>query len=122
MKELKKDFALKDLGELHYFLGMELNKVHDGIVLMQDKYVSHLLKKVNMASCKPVNTPLSTSEKLSAFEGVPIGPKDATIYRSIVGALQYLTLTRSDISFAVNKVCQFLHALQKYISQQSREY
>lgn len=63
-----------------------------------------------MTSCKPVSTPLSTSEKLSVHEGSPLGPSDATNYRSVVGALQYLTLTRPDISFAVNKVCQFLHA------------
>jgi histone deacetylase 1/2 len=110
LKNLMKDFALKDLGELHYFLGMEVNKVRDGIILSQDKYALDLLKKVNMASCKPVSTPLSTSEKLSAFEGNLLGPRDATNYRSIVGALQYLTLTRPDLSFPVNKVCQYLHA------------
>jgi hypothetical protein len=110
LHSLKKDFALKDLGELHYFLGIEVSKVTDGLVLTQDKYTSDLLKKVNMASCKPVSTPLSTSEKLSAFEGTVLGPSDATRYRSIVGALQYLTLTRPDIAFSVNKVCQFLHA------------
>jgi histone deacetylase 1/2 len=78
--------------------------------LTQDKYASDLLKRVNMSCCKPVSTPLSTSEKLSAFEGTLLGPNDALRYRSIVGALQYLTLTRPDISFSVNKVCQFLHA------------
>jgi hypothetical protein len=108
--ELKKEFALKDLGELHYFLGMEVTKVRDGIILSQDKYATDLLRKVNMSSCKPVSTPISTSEKLSAYLGTPLGPNNATNYRSVVGALQYLTLTRPDISFAVNKVCQFLHA------------
>ena len=63
-----------------------------------------------MSDCKPVSAPLSTSEKLSAFEGTPLGPNDSSQYRSIVGALQYLTLTRPDIAFPVNKVCQFLHA------------
>lgn len=63
-----------------------------------------------MTNCKPVSTPLSTSEKLSAYEGDPLGPEDITRYRSIVGALQYLTLTRPDISFSVNKICQYLHA------------
>jgi histone deacetylase 1/2 len=53
---------------------------------------------------------MSTSEKMSAFVGTPLGPADATNYRSVVGALQYLTLTRPDISFAVHKVCQYLHA------------
>jgi histone deacetylase 1/2 len=89
---------------------MEVKKVQNGIVLTQDKYATNLLRRVNMLSCKPVSTPLSTSEKLSTHEGVSLGPNDAKNYRSRVGALQYLTLTRPDISFAVNKVCQFLHA------------
>ena len=57
-----------------------------------------------------MTTHLSTSEKLRIDEGELLGPEDATRYRSIVGGLQYLTLTRPDLSFAVNKVCQFLHA------------
>jgi histone deacetylase 1/2 len=69
-----------------------------------------MFNKSWMTQCKPVTSPLSTSEKLSLHEGTALGPKDATNYRSVVGALQYLTLTRPDISFAVNKVCQFLHA------------
>jgi hypothetical protein len=60
-------------------------------------------------NCKPVSTPMSMSEKLSLQGGEPLGPNDSTQYRSIVGALQYLTLTIPDISFVVNKVCQFLH-------------
>jgi hypothetical protein len=73
LHNLKKDIALKDLGKLHYFLGIEVNKVRDGIILSQDKYASDLLKQVNMASCKHVTTPLSTSEKLSAYKGTPLG-------------------------------------------------
>jgi histone deacetylase 1/2 len=57
-----------------------------------------------------VSTPLSTSEKLSDFEGTLLGPNDATRYKSIVGALQYLMPTRPVIAFSVNKVCQILHA------------
>jgi hypothetical protein len=110
LNDLNKEFALKDLGDLHYFLGIEVNKASDGIVLSQEKYASDILKRVGMSDCKPVNTPMSTSEKLSVHEGGLLGPSDATQYRSMVGALQYLTLTRPDISFAVNKVCQYLHA------------
>jgi histone deacetylase 1/2 len=62
-----------------------------------------------MAGCKPVDTPLSTSEKLSLVDGEMLSSDDSTRYRSIVGALQYITLTRPDISYSVNKVCQFLH-------------
>jgi histone deacetylase 1/2 len=80
LQDLKKDFALKDLGDLHYFLGIEVNKVNDGIVLTQEKYASDLLKKVGMSDCKPVSTPLSTSEKLSLYEGSPLGPSDASQY------------------------------------------
>jgi hypothetical protein len=83
--------------------------VHDGMVLTQDKYASDLLKKVGMSDCKPIAAPLSTSEKLSLHEGSLLGPNDATHYRSIIGVLQCLTLTRPDIAYSVNKVCQFLH-------------
>lgn len=63
-----------------------------------------------MEHCKPISTPISTSEKLTVESGEALGSEDATNYRSVVGALQYLTLTRPDISYSVNKVCQYLHA------------
>lgn len=63
-----------------------------------------------MTKCKPMLTPLSTSEKLWCYEGTTLSADDSTKYGSIVGALQYLTLTRPDLAFYVNKVCQFLHA------------
>jgi hypothetical protein len=63
-----------------------------------------------MKDCKPVSTPLSTSKKLSAHVGDVLGPNDATSYQSIVGSLQYLTLTISELAFSVNKVCQYLHS------------
>ena len=110
LQALRSDFALKDLGELHYFLGIEVSKVRDGIVLSQAKYANDVLKRTGMQQCKPASTPMSASEKLSVYEGTPLSAEDYTRYRSIVGALQYLTLTRPDISFAVNKVCQYLHA------------
>jgi hypothetical protein len=72
--------------------------------------VRDLLKNAGMLRCKVVSTPLSTSVKLSLHNGDVLGPDDATRYRSIAGALQYLTLIRHDIAFSVNKVCQFLHA------------
>jgi histone deacetylase 1/2 len=110
LKDLRMDFALKDLGHLHYFLGIEVKHVSSGIVLSQQTYISDVLQRVGMGDCKPVTTPLSTSEKLSLNEGEPLNDGDSTRYRSIVGALQYVTLTRPDIAFSVNKVCQFLHA------------
>ena len=109
LEDLRRDFALKDLGDLHYFLGIEVKKVKDGIVLSQEKCVSDVLKRAGMMNCKVSNMPLSTSVKLSKEEGEPLSAEESTNYRSVVGALQYLTLTRPDISFPINKVCQFLH-------------
>jgi hypothetical protein len=74
LKSLEKEFALKDLGELHYFLGIEVNKISDGILLSQSKYAMDILQRARMAKCKPVSTPLSTSEKLSAHVGELLGP------------------------------------------------
>jgi histone deacetylase 1/2 len=110
LKDLEKEFALKYLGNLHYFLGIEVNKLGDGLKLSQERYAADVLQRAGMHKCKAIDTPLSSTKKLSVTEGEPLGTEDATRYRSIVGALQYLTLTRPDISFSVNKVCQFLHA------------
>jgi histone deacetylase 1/2 len=110
LKDLNKNFALKDLGNLHFFLGIEVKKCSDGLVLTQEKYASDLLARVGMSTCTSCPTPLSSTEQLSLTDGSPLGPEDSTQYRSIVGSLQYLTLTRPDLSFSVNKVCQYLHA------------
>ena len=61
-----------------------------------------------MLDCKPYHTPMSSGPTLSLYDGQPLS--DPSQYRSIVGALQYCTLTWPDINFAVNKVCQFMHS------------
>ena len=101
---------LKDLGDLHFFLGIEVRKTSDGLVLTQARYATDLLVRSGMDKAKPVDIPLSTTEKLSITNGTRLGNDDSSKYHSVVGALQYLILTRPDLSFAVNKVCQFLHA------------
>ena len=110
LADLQAEFALKDLGDLHFFLGIEVKRGSDGLTLTQERYALDILKRSGMQLCKPVHTPLSPTEKPSIESGDKLGPDDSTKYRSMVGALQYLTLTRPDIAFAVNKVCQFLHA------------
>jgi hypothetical protein len=65
LKDLQDEFVLNDLGELHYFVGIEVTRFLSGIVLTQEKYALDLLKKTGMAYCNPVATPPSTSEKLS---------------------------------------------------------
>jgi histone deacetylase 1/2 len=110
LRDLGENFALKDLGDLHFFLGIEVKKTSDGLLLTQEKYAQDLLARVGMLKCTSTPTPLSSSEKLALHDGTPLGSEDSTHYRSIVGALQYLTLTRPDLAFSVNKICQFLHA------------
>jgi histone deacetylase 1/2 len=107
---LRDSFAIKDLGELAYFLGIEVTRQSNGIALTQSKYAADLLRKLNMQLCKVSSTPMSASDKLSRTVGTPLSSEDAFVYRSTVGALQYLCMTRPDISFAVNKACQFLAA------------
>lgn len=73
LKALKKDFALKDLGDLHYFLGIEVEKKQNGdLLLTQKKYAKDILAQVGMTNCKPVATPMPTGEKISQEDGTPL--------------------------------------------------
>jgi hypothetical protein len=105
LKDLQQEFALKDLGDLHCFLGIEVKKTPDGLVLSQERYAADILTWSGRDNAKIIDTPLSSSKKLILADGDKLGPEDSTRYRSLVGALQCLTLTRLDISFVVNKVC-----------------
>jgi histone deacetylase 1/2 len=105
---LRAEFALKDLGPLHYFLGIEVVRRADGFFLHQRKYAHELLERAGMLNCHPAPTPVDTKAKLSASDGSPAS--DAPFYRSIVGALQYLTLTRPELQYAVQQVCLHMHA------------
>ena len=79
-------FSLKDLGNLSYFLGIEVQPHSNGLFLSQAKYILDLLHKANMSDYKLTSTPMSTSVHLTANDGTPLpNPKD---FRSLVGALQ----------------------------------
>jgi hypothetical protein len=91
LTDLRQNFALKNHGSLHYFLGIEVEEVKGGIMMNQKKYAAYIIKSAGMEKCKSVNTPLSCSKKVSTYKGTPLSRKDATKYRSTVGALQYLT-------------------------------
>ncbi|KAH9723790.1 reverse transcriptase Ty1/copia-type domain-containing protein [Citrus sinensis] len=108
ISDMQATFALKDLGELSYFLGVEVTKTKEGIHLSQSKYIADLLAKQGMDSCSPVPTLMATSHQLTKHSGPEID--NSYQYRSVVGALQYVTLTRPDIAFTVNKLSQFLAA------------
>lgn len=98
---------MTDLGDIHHFLGVNVTRTSDGLFLSQQQYALELLDRANMLQCNPVPTPIDTRSKVSSTAGSPV--PDATLYRRLAGALQYLTLTRPDISYAVQQVCLFMH-------------
>jgi hypothetical protein len=69
LHDLNAEFALKDLGPLHYFLGVEVHRIVAGLTLSQEKYTADLLRRADMQSCNPTVTPLSSSEKLTTQGG-----------------------------------------------------
>ncbi|KAH9697122.1 retrovirus-related pol polyprotein from transposon RE2 [Citrus sinensis] len=108
--KLSKVFALKDLGLVTYFLGVEACYTDHGMHLSQTKYIKDLLSKASMQNCKETGTPFSTGYKLERSAKGSLGAEfeNATLYRSIVGGLQYLILTRTDIAYSVHKLSQYL--------------
>ncbi|KAM6562061.1 hypothetical protein CsatB_022059 [Cannabis sativa] len=108
IQQLNKLFALKDLGHLHYFLGIEVIRDATGLYLVQRKYIEELLKKNNMDNLKSCPTPIATGKNMSINDGEKL--ENPTVYRSLIGGLQYLCNTRPDICFAVNKLSQYLKA------------
>ncbi|GJT00676.1 ribonuclease H-like domain-containing protein [Tanacetum coccineum] len=103
---LHSEFAMKDLGSLNYFLGISAQRSTSGLFLSQSKFAEEILERAHMQHCNPCRTPVDTESKLGS-NGDPI--IDPTLYRSLAGALQYLTFTRPDISYAVQQVCLYMH-------------
>lgn len=104
---LSKTFAIKDLGALKYFLGIEIASSRKGLFLNQRKYVLDLLQETGMLGAKPTESPVNSKEKLS-LDGELLS--DVGQYQRLVGKLIYLTITRPDITYAVSLVSQFMHA------------
>ena len=102
------EFALKDLGDFNYFLGLEVTPSTAGMHLSQTKYIGDLLKKAQLIDSKGCPTPMSSSDKL--VKDKRAGFENPLLYRSLIGSLQYITLTRPEIAFTVNKLSQFLVA------------
>lgn len=108
MSHLASEFAMTDLGSLNYFLGIAVTRQADSLFLCQQKYAEDILERAGMTSCKSTATPVDTKPKLSACSNSPYARPSH--YRSLAGALQYLTFTRPDISYAVQQVCLHMHA------------
>ena len=106
-KSMHQNFQLKDLGPLHYFLGIEVLRTSSSLLLHQSKYTEELLTRAGMAESKTAPTPMAVHPPSTSDSRLFDNP---TLYRSIVGGLHYLAVTRPDIQYAVNRVSQSMHA------------
>ena len=88
-------------------MGIEVIPTKVGLFLSQHKYICELLDNTGMSGAKDVSTPLSTTQSLQLVDGMVV--VDSSEFRRIIGSLQYISLTHLDISFAVNKLSQFMH-------------
>jgi hypothetical protein len=104
---LRSEFAMTDMGSLHYILGIAVTRDSSGMHLSLAKYAMEILDNADMTAYKSTMTPIDTSPKLSASAGPPVA--DPTEYQSLVGALQYLTFMRHEIAYAVQQVCLHMH-------------
>ncbi|KAL8103772.1 hypothetical protein AgCh_028101 [Apium graveolens] len=105
-KVMTNEFEMTDIGQMSYFLGVEVKQNKDGIFMSQKKYAEQIIKKFRMEECKPVSTPAEASIKLridSTRESV-----NPTLFKNLVGSLRYLTFTRPDIMYAVGIVSRYM--------------
>ena len=98
---------MKDLGNLKYFLGIEVAKTNDCIMLSQRKYVLDLLVETGMLDCTPVDTPIEQNHRIAEYHDQV--PTDKSRYQRLVGRLIYLSRTRHDLAYAVSVVSQYMH-------------
>ena len=103
---LRREFEIKDLGQLRYFLGIEVVRSPRGIMLSQRKYALDLLDETGMLRCRATTTPIEQNHKLGHESGHPV---DKERYQRLVGRLIYLCHTRPNITYAVSVLSRYMH-------------
>lgn len=111
MVSLNTVFKMKDMSVVHYFLGIQVHQNNDGLFMNQSKYAVDLLITAGMADCAPMPTPLPL--KLDLVTGQDELFSEPSYFRRLAGKLQYITLTRPDMQFSVNYICQRMHSPTK---------
>lgn len=104
-------FSIKGLGSIHFFLGVVAIPTTQGLFLCQHKYTRDLLDHTNMVDGKIIHSPMSTSTPLTQYDGARV--TNTIEYRSIVEALQYMSMTRPNITYTKNKLADAFHNLKK---------
>ncbi|XP_055803170.1 uncharacterized mitochondrial protein AtMg00810-like [Solanum dulcamara] len=104
---LSSEFAMNELGPLSYFLGIAVTRHTSSLFLSQRKYAAEIINRAGMSSCKPSPTPVSPKLKFGSTTSIPF--EDPSLYQNLAGELQYLTFTRSNITYDVQNVCLFMH-------------
>jgi hypothetical protein len=102
---MESEFQMSMMGELTFFLGIQVKQMKQGTFVHQAKYTKDLMKKFNMAELKPASTPMSSTASLGLDEDGKV--LDQREYRSMIGSLLYLTATRSEIQFTVGLCTRF---------------
>ena len=102
---MQSEFEMSLLGELNFFLGLQISQLNDGIFISQSKYIKEMLKKFGMEDCKPVSAPMITGCKLRKYDESK--EVDQKVYRSMIGILLYMTASRLDVMQAVGLVARF---------------
>ena len=106
--DLKSEFPMTDAGQINSFLGVSAVFNDKGLFLNQTQYATEIIARAVMSECKPCSTPVDMKSKLGEDDGALV--TNPTEYRSLAGALQYLTFTRPDIQYAVQQICLFMHS------------
>ncbi|XP_024047906.1 uncharacterized protein LOC112101459 [Citrus clementina] len=105
-KYLSREFGMKDLGALKYFLGIEVSRSKGGIFLSQRKYALDLLHEMGMTACQPIDTPIEGLKFCITSDQVPV---DKGRYQRLIGRLMYLSHTKPDLAYALSVVSQFMY-------------
>jgi hypothetical protein len=100
-----REFEKSMIGELNFFLDLQIKQFKEGTFISQDKYIKDILKKFMMDDCKAIKTPMATNAHLNLdVDGKPV---DQSLYHSLIGSLLYLTASRPDIMFSVCLCARF---------------
>jgi len=104
-KLMRNEFEMSMMGELNFFLGVQIKQTSNGTMIHQQKYVKELIKWFGMESAKPIDTPISPSTRLVMDDGSPSVEEKS--YRGMIGSLLYLTASRPDIVFSIGLCARF---------------